>query len=202
MVEQSIRRDVLWLFREYENVQDFVSQTETASLVIGGLGFIIGILGFSGTIPSAVGALGIASAVNEIILRVYYNEKHVWDNINNNRKVVSSLINLAVGFVIYMILVDGAHLAPSLTTLHFGLGIVIWFLAGSVYMRTHTTVKEGAHQATKIIIPTLVTIGFLMWLLILMPTIGETFLGAEIFEMLEQSPEDVTNQTGLNMTGL
>lgn len=195
MVQESLRRDIFWVFRKYENVQDFVSQTEAAGLVIGGLGFIIGLLGFSGTIPSAVGALGLASVVNELVLRIYYNEENIWDEINSNRKVVSTLANFTIGFIIYMILVDGAHLTPQITTLHFAAGILIWFVSGAIYMRTYSTIKEGAHEATKIIIPSLATIGFLVWLLVLVPPIVETFIGPEVIEILEQSPEDLVNTT-------
>jgi len=195
---RSLADDLLWPFRDYSRVQDFLSQTEAASLLIGGLGFFIAWLGFAGTIPSAVGALGLASSINEILLRVWYNRTDVWDNLTRRRRGVAFLLNLVVGLGIYFYLVPSAIYTPGTTLLQFFAGLVITYIAGAVYMRTYThIVQSNAHEATKIAIPGIATIGVVLWLLMAVPAILEMFAGETgetIVQMLENEPENLTEE--------
>lgn len=193
---RSLADDLFWPFRDYNRVQDFLSQTEAASLLIGGLGFFIAGLGFAGTIPSAVGAIGLASSVLEILLRIYYNKADVWDKLNNKRRGVSFGLNILVALGLYFYLVPGAITTPKATLLQFLAGIVITYIAGAVYMRTYThLVSSKAHQATKILIPSIATIGVVLWLLLALPPALETFAGetgARIVELLQNEPANLS----------
>lgn len=192
---RSLADDLLWPFRDYSRVQDFLSQVEAASLLIGGLGFFISTLGLAGTIPSAVGALGLASSLNEILLRVYYNRANVWEKLNRTRRITAFFLNLAVGLALYFYLVPSAIYAPQITLLHFTAGLTITYLAGATYMRVYThMVDSKAHEATKILIPTIATIGVLLFLMFLLPGIIETIggdAGTTFVEMLENEPANI-----------
>lgn len=190
---RSLADDLFWPFRDYARVQDFTREAEAASLIISGLGFFIAWLGFAGTIPSAVGALGLANSVLEILLRVWYNKTDVWQELNAKKRGTAFLLNILVGLMLYFWLVPSAIYTPTATTVQFITGLIVTYIAGATYMRTYThMVSSHAHEATKILIPSAATIGVVVLLLGSLEPVLQGFGADTMVELLQNEPKNIT----------
>lgn len=206
-VVSSLWDDMFWPFRKYAKVNDFVSRTEAAGLVLTGTGFLLSAIGFSPAISGAVGAVGLSSTLTEIFLRIYFNKEDPLDGLNVVDRGLGVLVNVLVGFgiYIYQVSLEAALNAPSIILTQYVAGLIIAFFAGFVYMRTYSIVSYDANQATKIIIPSFTSFGFLVAILWGIPVILEGLdIQFILYEMLQVEPEylegNVTAEQALNKT--
>lgn len=166
-----IIRDIVWPFREYEEVSEFVHETQGASITIAILGIVLSRLGFSPKISTATGMIGLASSLMEIVLRAWLNKKdeNITDYLKSLgiRKVPAILIEIFAGFILYVVVISSFGLS---SLINFSLGLVQFFIAGALYMYSYRMVSEESVRA-RILIPIFVTIGFMTSMFVLLPPV-------------------------------
>lgn len=207
--EERLIDNILYPFRQFGQTYEFVSRTEAASVTITLVGILASRAGYSPGITSAVGAIGLASAVTELALRVIYNRDVGFDALKERLSVrkrgLGVFIQVALGFGFYFIAEMGAINNLSLATFQFSVGLIIAFIAGSVYMHTYSLIQDGDNPSirTLILFPMLASIGFMYLAIMALPTIL-SFLDANLaIEILQQEPGstlNATNQTNTSAT--
>ena len=188
----SLREDILWPFKKYDEVRDFVSREGPASLVIGLTGIMLTELGISPGIAAAVGILGFATSLTKFILMIIFSTEKPLDELGLTGGGLSTLIYFVAGFGLFIIYGPGdiANISPSIA--QFVIGIAITYLAGYTYMRSHTHLeKSGASVSAKVAFPSLIALGVVLGLVTFTPTLFRTLGQDTAADLITKKPASV-----------
>lgn len=184
--------DLLWPFKKYDEVRDFISREGPASLVIGLTGILMTELGISPGIASAVGILGFATSLTKFILMILFSTEKPLDELGLAGGGISTLIYFISGFGLFIIYGPGdiTNITPSIV--QFVAGVAITYLAGYVYMRTHTHLeKSGASVSAKVGIPAMVALGLILGLVTFTPALFRALGRDTAADLLTKKPADI-----------
>ncbi len=188
----SLVNDIFWPLREYADVRDFVSRFPSASLALWITGFILESAGISPGVSAAVGALGLAITVVEVMLRVLLNSEDPVSKLGLKQRSMGILLYLVSGFAVFVVLEPGRLTNLQVSGLQFVAGIIITYLAGAVFMRVYTHLdNSGAKVSTRILVSILSTIGVILGLIILVPAVLTGFGKGEMVTFMEEKPAQI-----------
>lgn len=129
--------DLLWPFRKYDKVNDFIARDGYASALIGFSGIVLSSIGLAPGVAAAVGVLGFATVITKLILMILLNSRTPLKEIGLRGAGISTVVYMAVAFGLYIVIGPGDIVNISASLFQFGLGILVTYLAGFTYMRLY-----------------------------------------------------------------
>lgn len=169
---QGLVEDVLYPFREYKQIQDFISRNIVASFTITLLGLLLAVLGISPGIGAAIGGVGFAPTALEIIMRIIFNERNVLQRTTAGIAGLSVLISVLAGFTIYLLLGPGSLANLSASLLQFGVGLAITWIAGISAQMTMTRLQiEGVSLRIRTFVTVAVTTSIILFFVFIFPSL-------------------------------
>lgn len=184
-------RDVMWPFREYSQVSEFASRVPSASLSLFLIGETLGKLNFSPGITGAVSAIGIATILSEVMLRILLSKENPLDAMNIRRRGLSTLIFMLSGFGFFLLMTPGASGNLQVSALQFSAGVGISFLAGAAHMRTFTALQETVKLRWAIIGSMFVSMSVALVSVLVVLEALKAF-GNELANVLQKTPSEAS----------
>lgn len=163
--------DLLWPFRKYDTVNDFIARDGFASTLIGFSGLVLSSIGLAPGVAAAVGVLGFATSITRLILMIVLNSRTPLQDIGLRGAGVSTVVYMSAAFALYIVIGPGDIVNIAGSIFQFALGIIVTYLAGFTYMRLY---KYLSYTSTRIryLIP---SIGSLMVVLLFVLGLPEFF---------------------------
>jgi hypothetical protein len=185
-------QDLLWPFRKYGEVREFVSREGPASVIIGLTGIMLTNLGISPGIAAAVGILGFSTTLTKFVLMAVLNTEEPFKQLGLTGKGVTTIIFFIVGYGLFLLYGPGDLQNLAASTIQFILGIFVTYLAGFTFMRTYSYMEEaGASVTAKILLPSTITLGMIISSVFLIPEILNALGGETAAEVFQEKPANV-----------